>query len=65
MACCHKCWDVDKMHGSIQIGSALMHPIGKPMIVCKVCGNKRCPKATDHTLECTGSNESGQPGSIY
>jgi hypothetical protein len=35
------------------------------MIVCTDCGNKRCPKATDHTLECTGSNEPGQPGSVY
>lgn len=35
------------------------------MIVCPECGNKRCPKASDHTLSCTGSNEPGQPGSIY
>jgi hypothetical protein len=35
------------------------------MIVCPKCGNKRCPKANDHRNECTGSNESGQPGSAY
>ena len=35
------------------------------MIVCPTCGNKRCPKATDHVHDCTGSNEPGQPGSIY
>lgn len=35
------------------------------MIVCQVCGNKRCPKANDHTNECTNSNEPGQPGSAY
>lgn len=35
------------------------------MILCPICGNKRCPKASDHRLECTGSNEPGQPGSIY
>jgi len=35
------------------------------MIVCLVCGNKRCPKATDHQHACTGSNEPGQPGSRY
>lgn len=35
------------------------------MIVCPICGNKRCPKATDHNLECTHSNESGQAGSRY
>ena len=35
------------------------------MWVCPVCGNKRCPKATDHRLECTSSNEPGQSGSRY
>lgn len=35
------------------------------MIVCKTCGNKRCPKASDHDLACTGSNEPGQPSSVY
>ena len=35
------------------------------MILCPVCGNKRCPKATDHEHECTNSNDPGQPGSIY
>lgn len=35
------------------------------MIVCPVCGNKRCPRASDHRLECTGSNEPGQAGSVY
>lgn len=33
--------------------------------VCSTCGNKRCPHAADHDEECTGSNESGQPGSSY
>jgi hypothetical protein len=35
------------------------------MIVCPECGNKRCPKATDHNLDCTGSNAPGQPGSRF
>lgn len=35
------------------------------MIVCATCGNKRCPKATFHGNECTGSNEPNQPGSRY
>jgi hypothetical protein len=35
------------------------------MILCPECGNKRCPKASDHRLACTNSNEPGQPGSIY
>jgi hypothetical protein len=35
------------------------------MVLCVTCGNKRCPKASDHTLECTGSNAPGQKGSVY
>ena len=35
------------------------------MYVCAVCGNKRCPHATDHRHACTGSNEPGQEGSAY
>lgn len=41
---------------------------GEPMtfmMLCKTRGNKRCPKATDCGLECTGSNEPGQVGSVY
>ena len=35
------------------------------MVCCEICGNKRCPHATDHNHACTDSNASGQPGSIY
>jgi Zn finger protein HypA/HybF involved in hydrogenase expression len=35
------------------------------VVVCPDCGNKRCPRATNHELECSGSNEPGQKGSIY
>ena len=35
------------------------------MILCPECGNKRCPKATDHMLDCTESNEARQPGSLW
>jgi hypothetical protein len=35
------------------------------MQLCPECGNKRCPKAHDHNLLCTGSNEPGQDGSSY
>lgn len=35
------------------------------MILCPTCGCKRCPKASDHNLACTGSNEPGQLGSVY
>jgi hypothetical protein len=32
---------------------------------CEICGNKRCPHHTDHTLACTNSNKPGQPGSAF
>lgn len=35
------------------------------MVLCPICGNKRCPRATHHKNACTGSNEPGQPGSVY
>lgn len=35
------------------------------MILCPICGNKRCPHASDHRMECAGGNDPGQNGSIY
>lgn len=35
------------------------------MVLCQICGNKRCPHAADHRNACTNSNEPGQPGSNY
>lgn len=35
------------------------------MQCCNTCGNKRCPKATNCGLDCTNSNDAGQPGSAY
>lgn len=35
------------------------------MMLCVECGNKRCPKATNHDHACSGSNEPGQIGSVY
>lgn len=68
--CCRTHWEEDsKLHPmSVDLGggmAALFNPIGMPFMVCKTCGNKRCPKATDCALECTNSNEPGQKGSIY
>lgn len=42
-----------------------MNPTNRRMVVCRKCGNKRCPRATDHRLDCTGKNDSGQRGSRY
>lgn len=56
--CCHKCCT-----GTLDVSGL---PVASMwMILCPVCGNKRCPKASDHELACTGSNDAGQPGSIY
>ena len=63
--CCRKHWGEADGQTSVHWGGCLMNPIGAPMIACGVCGNKRCPKATDCELACTGSNELGQVGSIY
>lgn len=60
---CHRCIDENKI-GQHLMGHFLPLSMTK-MIVCPVCGNKRCPKASDHRLECTNSNEPGQKGSIY
>lgn len=51
---CLRCWEE---------GGA--DPFNRIMFLCPTCGNKRCPKATDHRNECTGSNEVGQKGSAY
>lgn len=63
--CCRKCWTKEHGTNAIGIGDVLVEPIGMPMIVCSVCGNKRCPRATDHDLPCTGSNDPGQEGSVF
>lgn len=34
-------------------------------VVCPTCGNKRCPRAHNHAMACTNSNEPGQPGSSW
>jgi Zn finger protein HypA/HybF involved in hydrogenase expression len=51
---CHTCRPIDPRD-----------PESVYMRLCPSCGNKRCPKATDHRLECSGSNDVGQVGSIY
>lgn len=63
--CCRKHWQEKHNLYSQAVGDTLFNPIGMPFIVCSICGNKRCPKATDCDLNCTNSNESGQEGSIY
>lgn len=35
------------------------------MVLCPECGNKRCPRANNHSNACTNSNDTGQEGSAY
>lgn len=39
--------------------------VGAGFIVCPECGNKRCPRGSNHELACTNSNLDGQPGSDW
>lgn len=55
---CHKCYKG-------KVWKEGWPPMLDRMLVCPICGNKRCPKASDHELDCTGSNKPGQPGSVY
>lgn len=61
---CHKCIVENKLTVNIFDGIPVALSAIK-MILCPVCGNKRCPKASDHRLDCSGSNEQGQQGSVY
>ncbi|AYN94406.1 hypothetical protein EAW52_10770 [Pseudomonas sp. LTJR-52] len=60
---CHKCTaDLETVIPGTKI---VLKGMVDRMILCPSCGNKRCPKASDHELECAGSNEAGQKGSVY
>ena len=50
----------DDEHMSLTVVKSLI-----TYIVCPTCDNKRCPRATDHRLSCTNSNEPDQIGSKY
>ncbi len=58
------CYECNKDRQTYIGGFAIPY-IATRMILCPECGNKRCPKATNHEHACTGSNEPGQPGSRY
>ncbi|MHB1665835.1 hypothetical protein [Thiomonas sp.] len=60
---CRRCLEERQATVSTALGDIPLSMVR--MILCPKCGNKRCPHASDHRLECTGSNEPGQPGSIY
>lgn len=60
---CYRCAYEQAAQTEDAIGRALL--LGGRMFLCPTCGNKRCPKATDHRHDCTDSNEPGQVGSNY
>lgn len=53
---CHKCNEGRAVNG---IPFSLTR-----MILCPDCGNKRCPKASNHEFACTVSNQPGQIGTL-
>lgn len=57
---CFSCIDEFKLEGA---GGLPLNAF--VMIVCPLCGNKRCPHANNHRFDCTNSNEPGQKGSAY
>ena len=66
----HQCWCINcetvRLKQARENGAEIWEIFGmRNFVVCPQCGNKRCPRATSHTLSCTGSNESGQVGSTY
>lgn len=47
--------------GQVESGGLASDFLGQMrMVVCSLCGNKRCPRANDVTLLCTGSNDPDQ-----
>jgi hypothetical protein len=63
---CHRCIrEFDIRAPGESPGTMVLRLSSVRMIVCDTCGFKRCPHASDHRLACTGSNDSGQIGSIY
>lgn len=65
---CYRCTKA-RCEADPMVGEGRLAVFGDPrmmvMFLCVICGNKRCPRAADHDLKCSGSNEPGQPGSLY
>lgn len=60
---CAKC--LDRREPLVELFGHFIPASHTRMVVCQICGNKRCPHAADHNNACTNSNEPGQPGSNY
>ena len=59
-----KCWCYECLK-DVMIPGTNFSVVHSYMNLCPDCGNKRCPRATDHRLACTNSNDPGQLGSRY
>lgn len=59
---CHRCIEETPIMSTVFPEMKLNATV---MILCPKCGNKRCPHASDHRNDCTGSNEPGQVGAVY
>jgi hypothetical protein len=62
------CADADESQNKTPCWCTTCHPTTMAdmrFVVCPDCGNKRCPKAHNHTLACTNSNAVGQAGSSW
>lgn len=60
----YECWCYNCLKNIKEEGQ--LFPVAAyTFIVCPNCGNKRCPKATDHNQFCAQSNTPNQPGSRY
>ena len=60
----NKCQCITCMRSKINNDTEPFYP-NFAMSTCADCGNKRCPKATNHENICTNSNEPNQKGSAY
>ena len=56
---CRRCKDSHPQLNTPIMGMAFPYSVTH-MVVCALCGNKRCPHAEDHRYMCTQSNEPGQ-----
>ena len=60
---CYEC--LGKARAEMTMTEGMVRGLYAQFIVCPVCGNKRCPKASQHDNACSRSNEPGQEGSIF
>lgn len=56
---CKSCWDNQENEKCMCLKCTPNKTPNRRFNVCSICGNKRCPHASDHNFECTNSNEVG------